>query len=162
MNERISPIVTGSTAARQIERPPPEPLASATGFLLSWNGRRAASEFAKALEPLGLRPPQFGLLTLIAVNPGKTQQQLVTDSLIDPSSMVAAIDELEELGLAERRRHPSDRRKHAVHLTAKGKRTLNRAREAASGMAEELLAPLSERERETLRRLLRKLAGVES
>ncbi len=76
--------------------------------------------------------------------------------------MVAAIDELEELGLAERRRHPSDRRKHAVHLTAKGKRTLNRAREAASGMAEELLAPLSERERETLRRLLRKLAGVES
>lgn len=155
------PTLTASNAAQRGDRPPPEPLASATGFLLSWNGRRAATEFTKALEPLGLRPPQFGLLTLIEVNPGKTQQELVTDSMIDPSSMVAAIDELEELGLAERRRHASDRRKHAVHLTAKGKRTLSRARRAASGMTEELLAPLSERERETLRQLLRKLAGVE-
>jgi DNA-binding MarR family transcriptional regulator len=85
----------------------------------------------------------------------------VTESLIDPSSMVALIDELEERGLAERRQHSSDRRKHAVHLTAKGKRTLGRARGAAVAYAEELLAPLDATERETLRRLLRKLAGVE-
>lgn len=154
--------MAGSSGAPQRDwRPPPEPLASGTGFLLSWNGRRAATEFTKALEPLGLRPLQFGLLTLIEVNPGKAQKELVSDSMIDPSSMVAVIDELEELGLAERRRHATDRRKHAVHLTAKGKRTLERARKVASGMTEELLAPLSERERETLRRLLRKLAGVE-
>lgn len=153
--------MTESNAAQQFERPPPEPLASATGFLLSWNGRRAASGFTNALEPLGLRPPQFALLSLIEAHPGRTQQELVTESLIDPSSMVAVIDELEELGLAERRRHASDRRKHAIHLTAKGKRTLDRAREAASALAEELFAPLTERERETLRRLLRKLAGVE-
>ena len=140
---------------------PPEPLASAPGFLLSWNGQRTALEFAKALAPLGLRPPHFGVMTLIDAHPGSAQQELVSRSLIDPSSMVAVIDELEEMGLAERRRHPDDRRKHAVHLTARGRRKLERAREAAIKMAQQVFAPLEPDELETLRRLLRKLAGVE-
>jgi DNA-binding MarR family transcriptional regulator len=145
----------------RFDGPPPEPLASAVGFLLSWNGQRTAHYFAECLKPLGLRPPHFGILTMIDSQPGATQQQLVTRALVDPSSMVAAIDELEALGLAERRAHPQDRRKHALHLTAKGKRTLGRAREAAMAMVEEVLAPLSPAERETLRRLLRKLAGLD-
>ena len=140
---------------------PPEPLASAPGFLLSWNGQRMAFEFARAMAPLGLKPPHFGVMTLIDAHPGSAQQELVTRSLIDPSSMVAVIDELEEMGLAERRRHPADRRKHAVHLTARGRRKLERARAVAAGMAEEAFAPLEPEELETLRRLLRKLAGVE-
>jgi len=140
---------------------PPEPLASAPGFLLSWNGQRMAARFAQALEPLGLRPPHFGVLTLIDSHPGSAQQELVTRSLIDASSMVAVIDELEAMGLAERRRHPEDRRKHAVYLTAQGKRTLARARKAAMEMAEDVFAPLDAGELETLRRLLRKLARVE-
>jgi DNA-binding MarR family transcriptional regulator len=145
----------------RLSGPPPEPLASATGFLLSWLGRKTASGFAAALQPLGLRPPQFGILRLIETHPGIAQQELVTGSLIDPSSMVAVIDELEELGLAERRRHPQDRRKHAVYVTAKGRRTLGRAREVAVAYADELLAPLDADEQETLRLLLRKLAGLE-
>jgi DNA-binding MarR family transcriptional regulator len=142
--------------------PPPEPLASAPGFLLSWNGQRTAHLFAAALEPLGLRPPHFGLLTLIDAHPGLAQQELVDQSLIDPSSMVAVIDELEELGLAERRTHPGDRRKHAVYLTDNGRRTLQQAREVAIETAKEMFAALTAREVETLRRLLRKLAGVET
>src|SRR5918994_6118052 len=102
----------------RFDQPPPEPLASATGFLLSWNGRRTAEGFARALEDVGLRPPLFGVMRLIDSQPGLTQTELVAGSLIDPSSMVAVVDELERDGLAERRPHPSDRRKHAVHLTA--------------------------------------------
>jgi DNA-binding MarR family transcriptional regulator len=143
------------------EHPPPEPLASAPGFLLSWNGQRIAAKFAAVLEPLDLRPPHFGLMTLIDGHPGSTQQELVTRSLIDPSSMVAVIDELEQMGLAERRQHPEDRRKHAVYLTARGRRTLQHARAVTIRMAEEVFAPLDPRELETLRGLLRKLAGLE-
>ena len=141
--------------------PPPEPLASAPGFLLSWNGQRTAHLFAATLEPLGLRPPHFGVLTLIHSHPGCAQQELVDRSLIDPSSMVAVIDELEELGLAERRAHPGDRRKHAVHLTASGEQTLQQARKLANETAKQMFAPLSAEEVKTLRVLLRKLAGVE-
>jgi DNA-binding MarR family transcriptional regulator len=144
------------------DRPPPEPLASAPGFLLSWNGRRTSHMFAKALEPLGLRPPHFGVMQLIAKDPGMTQQELADRSLIDASSMVAVVDELEGLGYAERRHHRGDRRKHDVHLTPAGKRTLERARAVAIELANELLAPLDGEEVATLTRLLRKLAGVES
>jgi DNA-binding MarR family transcriptional regulator len=146
----------------RFDDPPPEPLASAPGFLLSWNGQRMAHKFAAALAPLGLRPPHFGVMTLIETHPGCTQRELVTGSLIDPSSMVAVIDELEEMGLAERRRHAEDRRKHAVHLTERGRRTLQRAREVAMQTAQQVFAPLDGAELERLRRLLRKLAGVES
>jgi DNA-binding MarR family transcriptional regulator len=76
--------------------------------------------------------------------------------------MVAVIDELEQAGLAERRQHPDDRRKRAVHLTPRGRRTLQRARDVARQTAQEVFAPLDEEERETLRVLLRKLAGVAS
>jgi MarR family transcriptional regulator, lower aerobic nicotinate degradation pathway regulator len=141
--------------------PPPEPLASAPGFLLSWNGQRIARNFASALEPLGLRPPHFGVLTLIDAHPGSAQRELVERSMIDASTMVAVIDELSERGLAERRPHPADRRKRAVYLTAKGRRTLDRARTVAIGTAREVFAPLDERELAALTRLLRKLAGVE-
>jgi DNA-binding MarR family transcriptional regulator len=65
------------------------------------------------------------------------------------------------MGLAERRPHPSDRRKHAVYLTARGKRTLERARKVAVATAGEMFEPLSAGEVETLRRLLRKMIGAE-
>jgi DNA-binding MarR family transcriptional regulator len=144
----------------RFDQPPPEPLASALGFLLSWNGQRMAALFARSLEPLGLRPPHFGVMTLIDAQPGRTQQELVSSSMIDASSMVAILDDLEERGMVERRRHPTDRRKHAVHLTRRGAGALARARKVAVEVADEALAPLDPDERETLRVLLRKLAGV--
>jgi len=145
----------------RFDRPPPEPLASAPGFLLSWNGRRTATVFAQALEELGLRPPHFGVMRLIDTDPGLNQQELAERSLIDPTSMVGVVDELEELGYAERRPHPGDRRKHAIHLTAEGRRMLDRAQAVANETAKQILAPLDAGEVQELRRLLRKLAGVE-
>ena len=117
--------------------------------------------FAQALEPLGLRPPHFGVMRLIATEPGLTQQELAERSLIDPSSMVAVVDELEELGYAERQSHDGDRRKHDIHLTADGKLMLERAQAAAMETAKEILAPLDSGEVQELRRLLRKIAGAE-
>ena len=65
------------------EQRPPEPLAGAIGFLLSWNGQRIAHRFARALDPLGLRPPHFGVMSLIAAHPGTAQAELVSQSMID-------------------------------------------------------------------------------
>ncbi len=146
----------------RFDESPPEPLASAPGFLLSWNGQRIARYFAAALEPLGLRPPLFGVLTLIDANPGSAQRELVERSMIDASTMVALIDELEERGLAERRPHPNDRRKRAVYLTREGRRTLERARAVAIDTGRKVFEPLTESEMQTLTKLLRKLAHAES
>ncbi|MBV8735083.1 MAG: MarR family transcriptional regulator, partial [Solirubrobacterales bacterium] len=77
---------------------------------------------------------------------------------IDPSTMVATIDDLEARGLVERRPHPSDRRAHALHLTEEGREVLGRGRQVARTAEDDLLAPLSPEDRKTLHELLLRLA----
>jgi DNA-binding MarR family transcriptional regulator len=132
-----------------------------TGFLLNWVGARSRERFATAMDELGLRPQQFAAMVVIDANPGMAQQDLVEATEIDPSTMVAMLDALERSGLAERRPHPTDRRKRALHLTAKGKRKLADARTAAKRVGAETFATLDPAEFAELHRLLRKLAGFE-
>jgi DNA-binding MarR family transcriptional regulator len=129
-----------------------------TGFLISRMGMVAQKQFAERLETLGLTTRMWGVLNVLDVEGAITQQSLGKCVGIDPSSMVSTIDELEAQGLVERRRHPSDRRAHALHLTAKGRQTLSRGRELARGAQDELLGPLDAEEREQLHALLLRLA----
>ncbi|HEY2635895.1 MAG TPA: MarR family transcriptional regulator [Solirubrobacteraceae bacterium] len=141
---------------------PPAALAEHTGFLMNWVAVRSRKHFARKLEErFGLHPKDFGTLTVIANNPGETQQALCEAAGVDPSSMVATIDHLEQRGLAERRPHPRDRRKRAIHVTAEGERVAAEARELAAEAGEELFASLSADERAELNRLMRKLAGLD-
>jgi DNA-binding MarR family transcriptional regulator len=75
--------------------------------------------------------------------------------------MVLMLDGLADAGLAERRPHPSDRRKRAVHLTQEGERVLASAREVAERVGEQAFRRLSADERRQLHALLRKLAGLD-
>jgi MarR family transcriptional regulator, lower aerobic nicotinate degradation pathway regulator len=129
-----------------------------TGFLFGKIGWRATRLFAGALEPLGLRPKHYGVLNFLDAHPGASQQELGATMGIDPSSVVAIIDDFERAGVAERRRDPNDRRRYAVHLTRKGKALLNRAREAARAAEEALLADLDADERRVLHVLLVKVS----
>jgi len=71
--------------------------------------------------------------------------------------MVSTVDDLEAGGLVERRRHPSDRRAHAIHITDDGRETLTRGRHLARAAQEDLLAPLDAPERKQLHELLLRL-----
>jgi DNA-binding MarR family transcriptional regulator len=129
-----------------------------TGFLFGKIGWRATRLFAAALEPMGLRPKHYGVLHFLDANPGASQQELGATMGIDPSSVVAIIDDFERAGVAERRRDPTDRRRYAIHLTRKGKALLQRAREAAHSAEELLLADLDADERRVLHLLLVRVA----
>src|SRR3954452_17933507 len=141
---------------------PPPALGDYTGFLMNWCAARSRGAFADALEDLGLRPPQFAVLSVIDAEPGLTQQALVEATGIDPSTMVQLLDGLEQSGWAERRPHATDRRKRSVHLTAQGRAVLARARKAATQVGEATFAPLEPAEREQLHGWLRKLAGLDA
>jgi DNA-binding MarR family transcriptional regulator len=142
------------------EGPIPPELAIYPGYLMVRLGQASAARFHAVLAPENLHPRLFGVMNILAAHPGITQQRLAESTAIDTSSMVAVIDELEAKGFAERRPHPDDRRARAVYLTPQATATLERLRQRAAELQAELFSPLSERERETLHRLLRKLAGA--
>jgi DNA-binding MarR family transcriptional regulator len=141
---------------------PPEELSRYTGFLLNWVAAGSKRRFEAALNELGLRLHQFALMNVVAAHPGRTQQSLGDSTHIDPSTMVQVLDALSEAGLAERRPHESDRRKHTIHLTKTGEELLVKARQAAGRVGDESFAALDDDERETLRMLLRKAAGLDA
>jgi DNA-binding MarR family transcriptional regulator len=135
------------------------PAVVGTGFLLASLGAHSAARYAGRIEPLGLTPPHVGLLRAIAIGPGRSQQAIADEFGIVPSRMVAFIDELEEMGLVERRRHPGDRRVHLLHLTAEGGRLMRRLATVGRASEESLLRSLSAAEREVLRDLLTRIAA---
>ena len=139
---------------------PPEELAGYTGFLLGYLGEKSRRNFIALLEPHGFHPREFGLMTVMAKRPGLTQQELASLARVDPSSMVAVLDDLERRGIAERRIDPDDRRRRAVYLTEKGHEQMQVLQREARKAAKSFLEPLNEEERASLNALLRKLAGL--
>ena len=129
-----------------------------TGFLLSRLGMVATRRLGERLQELALTTRMWGALNVLAAEGAITQHSLCKSIGIDPSSMVSTIDELEAQGLVERRRHPRDRRAHALHVTPRGRETLARGRGLARAAQDELLAPLTAGEREQLHQLLLRLA----
>jgi DNA-binding MarR family transcriptional regulator len=123
-------------------------------FFRLW--RASHTRIAEALKSLGLTPALFGLLNVLGARKGAIQQELGAVMGIDPSTMVALIDELEAAGLARRRPRPSDRRAREVAITPKGRRTLERARRLATDVEDEVLRGLSAAERRDLLALLRR------
>ena len=122
-------------------------------FFRLW--RASHTRTAEKLESIGLSPALFALLNVLGAREGTIQQQLSSDMAIDPSAMVKLINELEDAGLAERRRRPGDRRAWEVSITPKGRRSLQRARGLAAQVEDEVLGGLSAADRRQLLTLMR-------
>ncbi len=122
-------------------------------FFRLW--RAVHTRTAGALAPLRLTPALFAVLNVLGARGATIQQQLSSDMGIDPSAMVKLINELEDAGLADRRRRPNDRRAWEVTITPAGRRTLGRARRVASQVEDEVLGGISAADRRQLLTLLR-------
>lgn len=127
-------------------------------FLLSQVGGRAAQEFARLLEPLGLAPADAGILRFVARSEGVSQQALAAALKVHASRLVALIDDLESRDLLVREVHPTDRRLYSLALTAKGKETLLAIRDVAEEHNRLMCAGLTRSEVAELQSLLLKIA----
>jgi DNA-binding MarR family transcriptional regulator len=127
-------------------------------FLLAQLGAHATARYAARVAELDLDPAQTGVLHLIAREPGQSQQALAARLGVLPSRVVGLLDTLEARKLLERRRHPGDRRNHALHLTEPGLRLLEQIRAVAVEHEAELTAALNPAEHAELTALLRKVA----
>lgn len=80
---------------------------------------------------------------------------------VKPQSMGATIAALEEMGLVERRPHPTDGRQLNTALTAKGMAVQKSAKDAKRTWLAQAMAKLDEKERKTLfaaGRIMKRLA----
>jgi DNA-binding MarR family transcriptional regulator len=129
-------------------------------YLLTRLGGQQSDAFVELLRPLELRPKQFAVMNLVALSDGPSQQQVGARMGLDPSGLIATLDELQARGWLERRRDERDRRRHALHLTEAGHRKLGEGRAAAKRRADDLTAPLTGPEKQSLLALLAKLAAA--
>jgi DNA-binding MarR family transcriptional regulator len=90
------------------------------------------------------------------------QQQLAEMLCIDANNTVILLNELEAAGWVHRDRDPADRRRHVVRLTDAGREALRRAQEARETVEDEVLAHLSEPERQALHDLVTRALGESS
>lgn len=99
------------------------------------------------LKELGLSSrPYFVLAGVDGAGP-ISQQDLSRLLSIDPTTMVALVDELERGGFVARSRNRNDRRRYDLTLTEAGSRTLAAAHAAMAAAEEEFFAPLTETQR---------------
>jgi DNA-binding MarR family transcriptional regulator len=110
-------------------------------------------------EALGMRLKQFAVLSALRELGAMPQQALGEQMHVDPNNLVLLLNDSEASGWVERRRDPTDRRRHIVVLTESGEEALHHAEDAIEDVEDQVLGPLSAEERLTLRRLLQKAAA---
>ncbi|MER6511740.1 MarR family transcriptional regulator [Nonomuraea sp. NPDC001636] len=128
-------------------------------FLLAQLGAHAAGRFAARVAELGLSPSDVGLLRMIALQPGRSQQSLAADLGVVPSRVTALLDPLDRAGLVERRRSAGDRRNHELHLTEQGAKVMEDIRRTAMAHEADVTSCLSPDQRGQLLALLELVAA---
>src|SRR5881275_770033 len=136
----------------------PEELVASVPFLLKRLGFAAKDKSMAAYERAGLHPYHHAVLAVLDEGTRETQGAIADALGYDRGQLVGLLDELEERDLVERRRDPSDRRRHLVRLTPDGEKMLRRLRTLSAEIEDGFLSPLSDKERATLHGLLFRLA----
>ncbi|MEQ4520401.1 MarR family transcriptional regulator [Pseudarthrobacter sp. B907] len=126
------------------------------GFLLAKLHAAGSVLNNRALADFGLKERSYSVLALANSELEPTQREMAEFLSLDPSQIVALIDELEQRGLVIRAPGKLDRRAKIVSATAEGAALFRKAEAAARAAEAAALAGLSSEEVGELKGLLRK------
>ena len=119
---------------------------------------RALSLLAeRSIANTGLCLTDFAALEALLHKGPLTISEIQDKVRLASGSMTAAVDRLEKLRLVVRKSSPRDRRARVVELTAQGKRLAASSFERHAKDLEALMSRLSEKEKEQVYRLLKKV-----
>ncbi len=127
-------------------------------FLLNQASYALGNEMATRLAGLDITPRHFCVLSN-ALAGELTQIRLAERSMLDKTTMVVTLDELERRGLVVRRPSRADRRVKLVAVTADGKLVLSRAQAIVEQMQRDVLESLPDARREAFAEALTELVN---
>ncbi|KAK1179072.1 MarR family transcriptional regulator [Streptomyces sp. NBS 14/10] len=104
--------------------------------------------------------PQFAVLNALVEKPDIDQRTLSEHVHLDRSTVADVVARLARRGLVERVRDPRDGRRNVLKLTDEGVRVHRKLVTRTARMNRVFLAPLDEGERETLMRLIARVADA--
>lgn len=142
----------------RVARPPS--LAGNLGFLLARAGGNAVRSLNRGLGDTGLRHKHYTILMALRDRDRMSQRELAAILDVDPSAVVALLDDLVRLSLVRRDPHPMDRRTHEIAFTEVGRAEAERIAELGADIQQEMFASLSAKEIEALIALLGRATGI--
>ena len=104
-----------------------------------------------------ITPGLFGMLQVIAANPGLSQSSLAEIWEVDRSAIVKVVNKLAARGLVTRQPAPHDRRQWSLHLTPVGQAALARMEAVVIQHEQDIALGLTPEEQHTLITLLVRL-----
>jgi DNA-binding MarR family transcriptional regulator len=111
-------------------------------------------DFIRTLAAVDIRPTQYSVLTVIGANPGLSQMAVAKRLGIERARLVHLLDSLEQRDLVSRLRTATDRRSHALHLTARGRTALAQFRRLAAEHERHVADKIGKENRERLLQIL--------
>jgi len=98
------------------------------------------------VRPAGLTALQYTALTVLERHPNLTSAQLARNSFVTAQAMADMVSALRDLGLIERHRDESDRRRLVLALTSDGRKLLGRYRDQVAALEDRMLVGLTDRQ----------------
>jgi MarR family transcriptional regulator, lower aerobic nicotinate degradation pathway regulator len=135
----------------------PSRLRALPSWLLNQSAVPANALVSAALASAEARRYHYKVLAALDEYGSASQAALGRRCGIDRSDMVATINELADRGFVERAPDPADGRRNVVTLTRKGRGHLRKLDRLVAEAQDELLVPLSPRERTQLVDLLTRI-----
>lgn len=127
------------------------------GFLITRASAVLVKATNNALAPLGLKVRAFSVLAAVCdETDGITQRRLASDVGLDPSQIVALVDDLEQQELVVRTTDPADRRNKLIVATDAGVALCRKAHAASDAVARDNFGDLDRADIDDLRALLRR------
>ena len=108
-------------------------------------------------ERFGLSRAEFVVIYSLALMEGVTASEIAASTAFPKNTLSRAVNRISKLGLIRRRKDATDRRQRNLTLTARGRDVFEEALPRFVALEEDMLAPLSFVERETLSALMAKV-----
>ena len=154
----VSPADGARGGASVVQRRRATPLDDDVSFLLARANALSLAAGNAALAGFGLRVRSYSVLALAVGDARPSQRELAEFLRLDPSQVVALVDDLQGRGLVQRQADPADRRANVVVATPDGEACFAAARVAVRAAEGELHAELDDDDRARLAELLQRLA----